>query len=428
LKTQSISTFAIVPAVPRTSFRIALLAESCAAGVGRHVIDLAEHLQLQGHSIHIIYSDLHTDSRFCAGIKRLQALGVHTLSLSIAHSLHPSDLSNIGRIRSYLRSNGPFDVVHCHSTKAGLLGRIACLGSDSVSVYTPHAFLTMSPTISKMKRLSAQLLEWTLARMGHCIVCVSEEERAHASGIGIPLSKLRIVRNGIDLAEVQTFSSRRSEMRERWGVQPNQLVIGFVGRLADQKAPEMLITSFAQLAGNCAVPVKLVMVGSGPLREACEAQALTLGIRDQVVFEGGLPGPAAMSGFDIFALPSRYEGFPYVLLEAIATGLPIVATEVGGTADLVKSGVNGFVTPVGDPALFAAALSSVANDAQLRARMSEASKKLAKEFIVSKMTAEMSALYEKLLASTAKQELHVQVAHRSWPAEVHVETVAEKAS
>lgn len=405
------------------ALRIALFAESCSAGVGRHVIDLAEHLHLADHAIHLIHSQRHTDLRFRAGLKHLRLLGVPTLDLAIAHSLHVSDVWMIGRVRSYLLRNGPFDIVHSHSTKAGFIGRLACLGTGFTSIYTPHAFMTMSPVNNRPRRTLARGLELALSGIGDCVICVSDEERRHAVEIGLSPGKLCVVLNGIDLTQAEALRLKRAEVRSRLAIQPDDIVIGFVGRFADQKAPEMLVQSYARLAKSCHGPLRLLMVGSGPLRRSCETQACALGIREQVIFEENLPGAIAMSAFDVFALPSRYEGFPYVLLEALATGLPIVSTAVGGSNTLVKANHNGFVTKVGDVTAFTTALDLIVSDSNLRNRMSEASRQLSKDFSVKRMSADTLAVYENLLYGS-RYRIPAEVTD-AWDVETQVKASAE---
>ncbi len=386
---------------PDSRLRVALLAESCAAGVGRHVIDLGGLLQSAGHSVHLLYSTRHIDNQFQAGVDRLRLAGVQMEPLPMRHSAHPSDLATIRQIRSYLHSRGPFHVLHSHSTKAGLLGRLAGVQNAACcTIYTPHAFLTMSPVAGRVEKTCAHLMEWMLSRIGSAIVCVSEEEYDHARTIGLPASALYVVPNGIDIDEMQTARTRRAETRAQLGIADDVVCVGFVGRLAKQKAPEFLIDSFARMLTSSEAKTCLVMIGDGPLRAACEARCISLGIREHVLFHSGFSGRLAMSAFDVFALSSEYEGFPYVLIEAIAVGLPIVTTRVGGTSKLVRQGSNGFIVPVGASTEFAAALERLVNEANLRISMGQVSSAIARDFSLSRMQQGIIDVYRSSLAKS----------------------------
>jgi glycosyltransferase involved in cell wall biosynthesis len=331
-------------------------------------------------------------------MKRLQSGGVEFVRLDMAHGPHPSDFRVIGFLRRYLKQAGPFDLLHCHSTKAGLIGRVAAIGLGCLSFYTPHAFLTMSPVAGLVSRLGAQVIEMSLSRIGDKVICVSDEERAHALKIGVPAQKVSVIPNGIDVDRTRELLAERSAMRSRFGLRDGEVCVGFVGRLVPQKAPETLLTQFAQIAGDSRTSARLVLVGNGPLLPALQQQARQLNLGDSVVFAGELEGPLAMAAFDIFALPSLYEGFPYVLLEALAMGLPIVSTDVGGASAIVRQGENGFIVPVGAVTGLSAALSKLIADFDLRKLMAAKSLWRSEHFSISRMLSETLAAYGRVPA------------------------------
>jgi glycosyltransferase involved in cell wall biosynthesis len=151
----------------------------------------------------------------------------------------------------------------------------------------------------------------------------------------------------------------REEIRRGWGLTDRQTVLGFVGRLTLAKAPERFLRLVARLAPRHPDLVG-VMIGDGELRTECEGLVSVLGIRDRVRMLGSLSGQAHLPAFDVFVLTSRYEAFPYVLLEASAAGLPIVATGVGGARTVIRDEGDGVVVPNGDDAdVMARAVESV---------------------------------------------------------------------
>jgi glycosyltransferase involved in cell wall biosynthesis len=373
--------------------RIALLVEASSAGVGRHVIDLGEQLMTLGHEVHLLYSPFRADKRFLVGVSRLMAAGAIALEINIAHAIHPSDIRAITMIRRHLRRHGPFDLLHAHSSKAGFLGRVAAV-SRCRAIYTPHAFLTMSLSDKSMRYQCVRTLERVLSLLCTDILCVSSEERAHAKEIGINSNKLQLVWNGIDAEDAAAAGKHREAVRSSIGLRANELCIGFVGRLCPQKAPDLLVEAFARLAANASM-AKLCIVGDGPLLPELRRQALRLGVHERTIFTGACDGLTYMSAFDIFALPSQYEGFPYVMVEALAMGLPIVSTRVGGSSALVAPDQNGYLVEPGDTVGFSCALERLLKDASVRSAMASASLQRSSLFTVQRMAAETMAVYQR---------------------------------
>src|ERR1051326_6860092 len=120
------------------------LAESAAAGVGRHVMDLTAGLLARGHEVHVVYSDLRSDQTFADDLRRLKKnAGFKAFRVPMRRWPSGSDIHAILALRSHIRSHGPLDLVHCHSTKAGLIGRLGLLGYPVKRLYTPHMFYSM---------------------------------------------------------------------------------------------------------------------------------------------------------------------------------------------------------------------------------------------------------------------------------------------
>jgi glycosyltransferase involved in cell wall biosynthesis len=373
--------------------KIAFITEACSAGVGRHVIDAALCHAKAGHEIHVLHSSRRMDDRFACGLNRLAIEGGRVAGFEIARQPGPADLSIINKIRGYLVREGPFDVVHCHSTKAGLIGRLAALGLGARVIYTPHAFFTMSPEHGFPARFAIRLLEFSLAVISDSVICVSQEELAHGEDLGIAPFKLCNIPNGIDAREANRARLHRDATRKRFGLREEDVCIGFVGRLVNQKDPQLLLAAFqrsiAQVPGN----VRLVIVGDGPLSSDLAAMVAASHLEDRVLLAGKTDGLEAMSAFDIFALPSRYEGFPYVLLEALAMGLPIISTAVGGVRAMTGDGENGFVVPPSNVDLFARAIVQLSNSKMLRGRMGDFSIRRSARFSLTRMVSETETAY-----------------------------------
>ncbi|MCZ6611680.1 MAG: glycosyltransferase, partial [Planctomycetota bacterium] len=143
--------------------------------------------------------------------------------------------------------------------------------------------------------------------------------------------------------------------------------------------------------------LRLLLVGAGPLESALRQQASSSGVESQIMWLGEGPGPQIMPAFDMFVLPSLYEGLPYVLLEAMACGLPIVSTRVGGARFLIQEGYNGYTVPPGDAQALAQAMTSLAADTDLRQRMGHASRQRVRSFSLQRMVNDTTCVYQELL-------------------------------
>ncbi len=368
-----------------------LVSEPLSGGVGQHVVDLAQGLTQSGHEVHLIYSSLRVTA---SSSKRLEGLPkIQRMELPIRRNPHASDLAAVCAIRRYMNRHRCFDVVHGHSSKGGALVRLAGVGTHAVKVYTPNAFVTLTPDLDELKRWLFGGAERWLARLGDGVIVVSQNEYEHAVRLGLPSNRLFLVPNGIN----PPFYESKEKVRRELGIEHDALCMGFVGRLADQKAPDVLIRAFA-LVVKKHPRACLVMVGSGPLEAQTRDLANQLGVQDRIHWLGERDGWHCMPAFDIFSLTSRYEGLPYVLLEALGCALPIVTTRVGGTSELIEDQVNGFVVDVDDVDGFAQAVEQLFNDPALRKRMSQSSKEKSCDFTLSRMVCKTVEVYRQLIA------------------------------
>lgn len=374
------------------ALNILLVIETGGAGSGRHVVDLATKFSANGHHVSVIYSALRAESWFEEALSTLPLVTVYRQAMRRAP--HISDISAVRNIRRIIRSDGPFDIIHGHSSKAGALSRLAALGTGCPAVYTPHAFITMNQESPRVMRFIYGRVERWLSSITDALICVSSAEFDHAVDLGLRFDCLRTIPNGARPLPAADRATVRSEL----GLDPDQVAIGFVGRLEPQKAVDDLISAFALLARTRA-DVRLVIIGDGHCEPSLRQHAISSGVSDKIIWTGPLDGARAMAGLDIFALSSIYEGFPYVLIEAAFRGLPIVATAVGGTSELVHDGVSGRVVGINDVAAFGAALQSLAQDNELRARMAQASLQMSEQFTAEKMAERTLEMYRDLISA-----------------------------
>jgi len=370
--------------------RVLLVLEACSGGAGRHVVDLAGGLTARGHDVSLAYSPARAEPWFLNAISAVQGLVLYRLPMH--RSLSFGDVGACRQLRRLVNKTGSYDILHGHSSKAGALLRLAQLGNHVPVVYTPHAPITMDPKLSMLARSAYSLAERMLAGLCARIICVSPSEQAHLHGLGLPARKLRVVCNGIAPLPGQD----RAALREKLGLNTASVCFGFVGRITHQKAVDRVIAAFVPVCRQHA-NARLVIVGDGPELEAMQALAVDLGVAREVLFTGAANGAELMSAFDVFVLPSRYEGMPYVLLEAVANRLPVVMTDVGGAHLVVRDEENGFVVPQARPAQLSDHLITLAKQPGLRGTMAARSAEIAASFSLERMVDETLVVYQELV-------------------------------
>jgi glycosyltransferase involved in cell wall biosynthesis len=203
-----------------------------------------------------------------------------------------------------------------------------------------------------------------------------------------PQGRMRVIYNGIDTERFHPGPAARDLVGP----------VVTIGRLVEQKNHALFLQAAARLAGECA-DVRFVIVGDGPLRPALEEQARSLGIGDRVSFTGERRDvEEILRTASLFWLTSRWEGLPNVVLEAMASGVPAIATDVGGTRELIRAGVDGYVVPEQDVDAFVQHSRELLNDASMGRRFGAAARARAEEFSTPCMVSALSQLYDEVLS------------------------------
>ncbi|MBZ5639007.1 MAG: glycosyltransferase family 4 protein [Acidobacteriia bacterium] len=319
----------------------------------------------------------------------------------LRHPIHPFwDAVAVARLAAHFRRRR-VHLVHTHSSKAGILGRLAArFAGVPALVHTVHGWSFNDAQRPGVRRLFTAL-ERAVGSFTDRILVVAESDRRKglARGIGRE-ERYRLVRSGIDPTIYERPSSSRESTRAAMGFAPEHLVIGMIACLKPQKAPlDFVETAAAVHARHPAA--RFFIAGDGDLRAAVEARIRERGLDGIVRVLGWRRDvPALLHAMDLFLLTSRFEGLPRTVLQAMAAGVPVVATAVDGTPEVVRDGETGVLVPPGDPSAAAVRILALAADsvacAGLAARARDA---LSGSFDIRRMVEQLEEIYVETLAS-----------------------------
>ncbi len=289
----------------------------------------------------------------------------------------------LGRIIEHVQP----DILHLHSSKAGLAGRLAARGTCR-TVFQPNGW--SFDAVMGLTRRGALAWERYAARWTHLLVCVSTDELRRASEAGIG-ARARVVPNGVDLeAFGYADATERSSARRRLELAPNPLAV-CIGRLTRQKGQDILLDAW-RIVMEAIPDARLVLVGDGPDRPSLEGRhtsSVTLvGFRTDV--------HDWLAAADVVVVPSRWEGMPLTMLESMAVGRSVVATDVSGTHEALGDSA-GRIVPTGNIMELAAAIVERLREPTLAAAEGAAGRERAeRSHDVRKTTAAVTALYAEL--------------------------------
>jgi glycosyltransferase involved in cell wall biosynthesis len=300
-----------------------------------------------------------------------------------------------------LRSNRP-DVVHTHSSKAGVLGRMAARDAGIPAiVHTIHG-MSFNRTQAGPIRWLYRNLERFCARFTGRIISVADAMTAQAVAAGIaPAEKFTTVYSGMrtDLFSPELYD--RQAVRAAWGVREDEVVIGTVARLFANKGYEQLIPAMAVAVQACP-KLRFVWVGDGAGREAYERRLEAEGIRERVHLTGLIPPdevPRVLSGFDVLAHASQWEGLPRAAVQALLMRVPVISFAIDGAPEVVLPGQTGELVPLNDIGGLADAMIRLGANADTRARLGTAGRTLCLErFDHRNMVSQLEQIYRELLA------------------------------
>lgn len=349
-------------------------------GASVHLLDLAEGMVRCGHEVVI-----------CVGGNGVlqdhaKKKGLKCVSLRfLVREIHPlKDVACVFELRSFLANYKP-DIVHLHSSKAGIVGRVASGMLAIPVIFTAHGW-AFTEGVSAIKRRFYLLVERLMAGLADKIIAVSDYDRNLALASAVGSSELiETIHNGVpDIAGCARGEKSSSAVR-----------FIMVARFDVPKDQMLLVEAFSRIERKDWI---LEFVGDGPLIDSVRARVHDLGMADRVEFSGGCYDvPARLKRSDVFCLVSNWEGFPLTIIEAMRAALPVIASSVGGVSEAVVDGETGFLVKKGDVSGLAEAINELLVSEEKRVGLGGRGRRLYEEnFNFERMLEKTETLYQKV--------------------------------
>lgn len=368
-----------------------VITKSEIGGAQTHLMEVVRYMHYVGHNVLVVTGT--------AGwlTNELATIGVDYVILpDLIREINPAkDIKTITSICHILEDKQP-DIIHCHSSKAGIVGRIAGAIKNIPAVFTAHGWAFTSG-VSPAKRIIYAAIEHIMLGITKRVICVSEFDRKLAKRWFLHnYNRVITVHNGIADKKFSNSTVREYSL-------PLKLVS--VARFSHQKNNMELIRAVEQINKLYSGSLQLNMVGDGPLLSEAQAYVESYKLEDDVHFLGSRTDVGdILNQNDIFCLISNYEGLPISIIEAMRAEMPIIASDVGGVNELVQDGVNGLLIPRGNIFELVDKLKYILEHKDLIKSMGEASRKIyEEEYTADRMNQKILSVYNEVIAVHKKK-------------------------
>lgn len=327
-------------------------------GLERVVVNFLNNMDRSKFKLHLVCLD---KSGFL-----LDQIRMDDIDYTVLHRRGGLDFRTLMKLRHYLIKE-KIDIVHGHNYMPLVFGGIAAklIWNGPKVIYTEHnQIYRASPSRRKM-------FKWFI-KNADVFLTVSDDLKRYCEQLTRTKKSIQVLYNGIDGTVYKKVNADR--IKKELHIKEGERIIGTAVVISKQKAIHYMLDAFSYVCKE-RNDTTLVIAGDGPLRSEMIQYAERCGLSDKVIFLGYRRDvPELMSLYEIFLLSSLWEGHPLCLLEALAVGTPIVATDVGGCAEVVEDSVNGYIVPTKKPSIFAEKILAILGDASLREKMSLANR------------------------------------------------------
>lgn len=369
--------------------KIMHIAQAYPGGVPMYIETLVKHLDKSKYENILVCSHAYEVERFSPIFEVIEKIGMER-SISLSKILKPAMAA-----RRLIKKYKP-DVIYCHSSIAGAVGRIAAIGCGAKVIYNAHSW-AFNMRISSKKKLFYRWIEKVLALFTDKILCVSNFEKKSAllNRICNP-QKLEVILNGVDIPHLDKAIANSTVTKTSLNIPENAYIVGMVGRISEQKAPDVFVEA-ARIIKNSIPQAFFIIVGNGPDQELIEKKIESLDLGDSFLITGWVNNPLDyLALFDQALLLSRWEGLPLVVPEYLAAGKPTICSRIDAVDDMIENGVNGLIVDIDDVVGTKDAVLNLYDDSQL----SESIAKKAREVAETKFDLSIEVFaFEKLVAN-----------------------------